>query len=45
MRGPAFAAGARTHRRIVDVIERRDAEAAETLWRRHIRETAARIRA
>lgn len=42
--GPAFAAGAHTHRRVVDLIERGDAEAAETLWRKHIRETAARIR-
>ena len=42
--GPAVAAGARTHRRVVDLIERGDAEAAESLWRRHIRETAAQVR-
>ncbi|MCT7657177.1 FadR/GntR family transcriptional regulator [Mycobacterium deserti] len=42
--GPAVAAGARTHRRVVDLIERGDAEAAETLWRKHIRETAAQVR-
>ncbi len=41
--GPAIAAGARTHRRVVDLIERRDAEAAETLWRKHIRATAAQV--
>lgn len=42
--GPAVAAGARTHRRVVDLIDRRDAAAAETLWRKHIRETAAQVR-
>jgi DNA-binding FadR family transcriptional regulator len=42
--GPAVAAGARTHRRVVDLIERGDAAAAETLWRKHIRETAAQVR-
>lgn len=42
--GPAVAAGARAHRRVVDLIERGDAEAAETLWRRHIRETANQVR-
>ncbi|MCV7282405.1 FadR family transcriptional regulator [Mycolicibacterium flavescens] len=41
--GPAFVAGSRTHRKVVDLIERGDAEAAEALWRKHIRETAARI--
>lgn len=41
--GPAFTAGARTHRKVVDLIERGHADAAEALWRRHIRETAARI--
>jgi DNA-binding GntR family transcriptional regulator len=42
--GPAVAAGSRTHRRVVDLIERGDAEAAETLWRKHIRATAAQVR-
>lgn len=42
--GPAVTAGARTHRRVVDLIERRDAEAAEALWRKHIRETAVQVR-
>lgn len=42
--GPAVAAGARTHGRFVDLVEKRDAEAAESLWVRHIRATAARIR-
>ena len=42
--GPAVAAGARTHRRVVDLIERGDAETAEALWRKHIRETAAQVR-
>jgi len=41
--GPAIAAGARTHRRVVDLIEQRDAEAAEALWRKHIRATAAQV--
>ncbi|MBE1551938.1 DNA-binding FadR family transcriptional regulator [Mycobacterium sp. OAS707] len=41
--GPALAAGARTHRRVVDLIERGDFAAAETLWRKHIRETAAQV--
>ena len=43
--GPAVAAGARAHSRFVDLVESRDAEAAEVLWRKHIRATAARIRA
>src|SRR5271156_823138 len=43
--GPAIAAGARAHSRFVDLVESRDAEAAEALWRKHIRATAARIRA
>ena len=42
--GPAVTAGARTHRRVVDLIERRDADAAEALWRKHIRETAVQVR-
>jgi len=41
--GPAVAAGARAHSRFVDLVESRDAEAAEALWRKHIRATAARI--
>jgi DNA-binding FadR family transcriptional regulator len=41
--GPAVQAGARTHLRLVDLIERRDAEGAEALWRKHIRATAAQI--
>lgn len=41
--GPAIEAGARTHRRVVDLIEGQDAEAAETLWRKHIRATAAQL--
>lgn len=40
---PMLAVGTRTHGRVVDLIERRDAEAAEALWRRHIRDTAASI--
>ena len=43
--GPAIAAGARTHSRFVDLIENREADAAEALWRKHIRATAAQIRA
>lgn len=42
--GPAIAAGARAHSRLVDLIERRDAEAAEALWVKHIRATAIRVR-
>ncbi|BBY93398.1 GntR family transcriptional regulator [Mycobacterium gallinarum] len=42
--GPAVAAGARTHRRVVDLIERGDADGAEALWRKHIRATAAQVR-
>lgn len=42
--GPAIAAGARTHRRVVDLIENRDAEAAEALWRKHIKATAAKVK-
>jgi DNA-binding FadR family transcriptional regulator len=42
--GPAVAAGARAHTRFVDLVEGRDADAAEALWRKHIRATAARIR-
>jgi len=42
--GPAVAAGARAHSRFVDLVESHDAEAAEALWRKHIRATAARIR-
>lgn len=42
--GPAVAAGARAHSRFVDLVERRDAEAAQTLWCKHIRATAARVR-
>ena len=42
--GPAVQAGARTHLRVVDLIERRDAEGAEALWRKHIRATAAQVK-
>ena len=42
--GPAVAAGARAHSRFVDFVESRDAEAAEALWRKHIRAAATRIR-
>jgi len=42
--GPAVAAGARVHSRFVDLVEGRAAEAAEALWRKHIRATAVRIR-
>jgi len=42
--GPAVRAGARTHLRVVDLIERRDAEGAEVLWRKHIRATAVQVR-
>jgi DNA-binding FadR family transcriptional regulator len=42
--GPAVAAGARAHSRFVDLVEGRDAEAAEALWSKHIRATAARVR-
>ena len=42
--GPAVAAGARTHSRFVDLVEERDAEAAQVLWSKHIRATAARVR-
>jgi DNA-binding FadR family transcriptional regulator len=41
--GPAVQAGARTHLRVVDLIERRDAEGAEALWRKHIRATATQV--
>jgi DNA-binding GntR family transcriptional regulator len=37
-------AGARTHLRVVDLIERRDAEGAEALWRKHIRATAVQVK-
>lgn len=33
--------GHRSHRRLVDYVEARDAEAAERLWRKHIVETTA----
>jgi DNA-binding FadR family transcriptional regulator len=42
--GPAVVAGARVHSRFVGLVESRAAEAAEALWRKHIRATAARIR-
>jgi len=42
--GPAVQAGARTHLRVVDLIERRDADGAEALWRKHIRATAAQVK-
>jgi DNA-binding FadR family transcriptional regulator len=42
--GPAVQAGARTHLRVVDLIERRDAEGAEALWRKHIRATAMQVK-
>lgn len=42
--GPAVAAGSRVHRRFVGLIESRDAEAAQSLWSKHIRATAARVR-
>jgi DNA-binding FadR family transcriptional regulator len=42
--GPAVRAGARTHVRVVDLIERRDAEGAEALWRKHIRATAVQVK-
>ena len=42
--GPAVAAGAHAHGRFVDLVEHRDADAAEALWSRHIRATAARVR-
>jgi DNA-binding FadR family transcriptional regulator len=32
--------GSRSHRRLVELIEARDAEAAETLWRKHLTETS-----
>jgi DNA-binding FadR family transcriptional regulator len=41
--GPAVQAGARTHLRVVDLIDRRDAEGAEALWRKHIRATAVQV--
>lgn len=44
VRGPAFGAGRRTHQRVVDLIEQRDADGADALWRRHIRATAAQLR-
>ncbi len=42
--GPAISEGARTHSRFVDLVESREAEAAEAFWRKHIRATAERIR-
>jgi DNA-binding FadR family transcriptional regulator len=41
--GPAVAAGARTHGRFVELVENRDPDGAEALWRKHIRATASRI--
>src|SRR5262249_2362626 len=35
-------AGTRTHDKLVRLIEARDADGAEALWRRHISETGAR---
>jgi DNA-binding FadR family transcriptional regulator len=35
---------ARAHSRLVDLVETRDAGAADALWRKHIRDTATRIR-
>lgn len=37
-------AGTRTHAKLVTLIEAGDADAAESLWRRHISETGARLR-
>jgi DNA-binding FadR family transcriptional regulator len=40
---PAVQAGARAHMKVVDLIDRRDAEGAEALWRKHIRATAIQV--
>lgn len=37
-------AGTRTHEKLVRLIEAKDTEAAEALWRRHISETGTRLR-
>jgi DNA-binding FadR family transcriptional regulator len=37
--------GARTHAKLVRLIESRDADGAESLWHRHISETGKRLRA
>jgi DNA-binding FadR family transcriptional regulator len=44
-KGPAASTATRTHGKLVDLIAAKDAAAAEALWRKHILETSARLRA
>lgn len=41
---PSHEAGTRSHEKLVRLIEAKDSDGAEALWRRHILETGARLR-
>lgn len=43
-KAPSAKAATRTHQQVVDLIEARDNEAAEALWRKHILATSTRLR-